>query len=77
MKWDRNTAGRLERLGASIEEVCEVSLHTNKMETPPEVQQSQQGVHREPNAYKSMRDHIHPLRVSALSCIIPLQRMCQ
>ena len=71
MQWDRNTAGRLERLGASIEEGCEVSLHTNQMETPPEEQQSQQGVHREPNAYRSMRDHIHPPRVSAPSCIIP------
>ena len=29
-------------------------------------------VHREPNAYRSMRDHIHPPRVSAPSCIIPL-----
>ena len=61
----------MERLGASIEEGCEVSLHTNQMETPPEEQQSQQGVHREPNAYRSMRDHIHPPRVSAPSCIIP------
>ena len=40
------------------------------METPPEEQQRQQGVYREPNAYRSMRDHIHPLRVSAPSCII-------
>ena len=71
MKWDRNTAGRLERLGAPVEHGCEVSLHTNQMETPPEEQQSQQGVHREPNAYRSMRDHIHPSRVSAPSCIIP------
>ena len=71
MQWDRNTTGRLERLGASIEEGCEVSLHTNKMETPPEEQQSQQGVHREPNAYQSMRDHMHPPRVSEPSCIIP------
>ena len=71
MQWDRNTAGRLERLGASIVEGCEVSLHTNQIETPPEEQQSQQGIHREPNAYRSMRDHIHPPRVSAPSCIIP------
>ena len=42
------------------------------MEPPPEEQQSQQGVQREPNACKSMRDHIHPPRVSAPSCIIPL-----
>ena len=71
MQWDRNTVGRLERLGASIEEGCEVSLHTNQMKTQPEEQQSQQGVHREPKAYRSMRDHIHPPRVSAPSCIIP------
>ena len=71
MQWDRNTEDRLERLGASIEEGYEVSLHTNQMETPPEKQQSQQGVHREPNPYRSMRDHIHPPRVSAPSCIIP------
>ena len=50
MQWDRNTAGILERLGASIEDGCEVSLHINQMETPPEELQSQQGVHREPNA---------------------------
>ena len=62
MQWDRNTTGRLERLGASIEEGCEVILHTSQMETPLEEQQSQQGVHHEPNAYRSMRDHIHPPR---------------
>ena len=42
------------------------------MEPPPEEQQSQQGVERNPNAYKSMRDHIHPPRMSASSCIVPL-----
>ena len=41
------------------------------MEIPPEEQQSQQGVPRNPNAYRLMRDHIHPPRVSAPSCIIP------
>ena len=71
MQWDRNTASRLERLSALVEQGCEISLHTNQMETPPEEQQSQQGVHREPNAYISMRDHIHPPRVSVPSCIIP------
>ena len=70
MQWDKNIAGRLERLSASIEEGCEVSLHTNQMETLPEEQRSQQGVQREPNANRSMRDHIHPRRVSAPSCII-------
>ena len=71
MQWDRNPAGRLERLSDPVEQGYEVSLHSNQMETPPEEQQSQQGVQRDPNAYKSMRDHIHPLRVSAPTCIIP------
>ena len=71
MQWDRNTVGKLERLGAPIDQGREVRLHTNQMETPPEEQQSQQGVHREPNANRSMRDHIHPPRVSVPSCIIP------
>ena len=69
--WDRNTAGRLERTHAPQEQGCEVSLHSNQMEPPPEEQQSQQGVQRNPNAYRSMRDHIHPPRVSAPSCIVP------
>ena len=42
------------------------------MEPPLEEQQSQQGMLRNPNAYLSMRDHIHPPRVSAPSCIVPL-----
>ena len=71
MQWDRNTVGGLERLSAPVEQGCEISLHTNRIETPPEEKQSQQGVQREPNAYRSMRDHIHPPRVSAPSCIIP------
>ena len=41
------------------------------MEPPLEEQQIQQGVRRNPNAYRSMRDHIHPPRVSAPSCIVP------
>ena len=71
MQWDRNTAGRLERLSAPVEQGCEISLHSNQMEPPLEEQQSQQGFQREPNAYRSTRDHIHPPRVSSPSCIIP------
>ena len=48
-----------------------MSLNCEQMEPPPEEQQSQQGVQRDPNAYRSMRDQIHPPRVSAPSCIIP------
>ena len=71
--WDRNTAGRLERSSASQDQSYEVSIHGGQMESPPEEQQSQQGVHRNPNAYRSMRDHIHPPRVSAPSYIVPPQ----
>ena len=41
------------------------------MDPLPEEQQSQQAAPINPTAYRSMRDHIHPLRVSAPSCIIP------
>ena len=69
--WDRNITGRLERSSASQEQSCEVSFNSQQMEPTPEEQQSQQGVHRNPNAYRSMRDHIHPPRVSSPSCIVP------
>ena len=70
-RWDRNTIGRLERSSAPQEQSCELSIHGGQMDPPPEEQQSQQGVHINPNAYRSMRDHIHPPRVSAPSCIVP------
>ena len=69
--WDRNTASRLERTSVPQEQGCEVSLNTEQMEPPLKEQKSQQGVQRNPNAYRSMRDHIHPPRVSAPSCIVP------
>ena len=70
--WGRNTTSRLERVSAPPEQGCEVSSNSGQMEPPLEEQQSQQGVQRNPNAYRSMRDHIHPPRVSAPSCIVPL-----
>ena len=69
--WDRDTTGRLERTSVPQEQGFEVSLNTKQMELPLEERQSQQGGQRDPNAYRSMRDHIHPPRVSAPSCIIP------
>ena len=48
-----------------------MSLNNQQMEPPPKEQQSQQGIQRNPNAYRTMRDHIHPPRVSAPSCIVP------
>ena len=41
------------------------------MDPLPEEQQSQPATPMNPNAYRTMRDHIHPPRVSAPSCIIP------
>ena len=68
---DRNTTSRLERISAPQEQGYEVSWNQDQMEPPLEEQQSQQGIQRDSNAYKSMRNHIHPLRVIAPSCIVP------
>ena len=59
-QWDRNTTGRLERINIPQEPVFEVGLNSDQIGPPHEVQQSQQGVERNLNAYRSMRDHIHP-----------------
>ena len=69
--WDRDILGRLQRVSTPIEQGCEVSVHSEKMGPLPEEQQSQQGAPINPTAYRSMRDHVHPPRVSAPSCIIP------
>ena len=69
--WDRDTSGRLQRISTPIEQGCEISVHSENMDPLPEEQQSQQGTPVNPTAYRSMRDHIHPPRVSAPSCIIP------
>ena len=41
------------------------------MDPLPEEHQGQQGTPLNPTTYRSIRDHIHPPRVSAPSCIIP------
>ena len=69
--WDRGISGRLQRVSTPIEQGCEVSVHSEQMDPLPEEQQSQQGAPINPTTYRSMRDHIHPPRVSAPSCIIP------
>ena len=48
-----------------------MSLNFDPIEPPHEEQQSQQGVERNLNAFRSIRDHIHPPRLSAPSCIVP------
>ena len=69
--WDRDISGRLQRVSAPVEQGCEISVYSDQMDPLPEEQQSQQGTLVNPIAYRSMRDHKHPPRVSAPSCIIP------
>ena len=71
LHWDRGILGRLQRVSTPIEHGCEVSVHSDQMDPLPEEQQSQQGTPVNPTTYRSMRDHIHPPRVSTPSCIIP------
>ena len=66
MQWDRNTAGRLEMVTVAQVQGFEIDPLSAQMDPPQEEHQSQQ-VPREPNAYRSMRNHIHPPRVSAPS----------
>ena len=69
--WDRDSSVRLQRISTPVEQGCEISVHSDQIDPLPEEQQSQQGTPVNPTAYRSMRDHIHPPRVSAPSCIIP------
>ena len=69
--WDRDISGRLQRVCTPTEQVCEVSVHSEQMDSLPEEQQIQKGTQVNPTTYRSMRDHIHPPRVSAPSYIIP------
>ena len=64
--WDRDISGRLQRVSAPVKQGCEISVHSDQMDPLPEEQQTQQGTLVNPTAYRSMRDHIHPSRVSAL-----------
>ena len=64
--WDRGITGRLQRINTPVR------IHSENMDPLPEERQSQPGTPMNPTTFRSMRDHIHPLRVSAPSCIIPL-----
>ena len=70
-QWDRDTSSRLNRISTQLDLASEVSVQTDTMDPIPEEQHSQPGTPMNPNAYRTMRDHIHPPRVSAPSCIIP------
>ena len=49
----------------------ELELEVEVMETIPKDQHSQHAPEENLNAYRSMRDRMHPPRMSAPSCIVP------
>ncbi|RVW62963.1 Retrovirus-related Pol polyprotein from transposon 297 [Vitis vinifera] len=65
----RDSGGRLVKRETSHNKELELSL--NIMETTPEDQHSHHGHQDNPNEFRSMRDHMHPPRMSAPSCIVP------
>ncbi|KAL6312968.1 hypothetical protein AAG906_038537 [Vitis piasezkii] len=67
--WIRNIKERLVKIETPRETELEVCL--NIMDVPPEDQNSQHGQEDNFNAYRSMRDRMHPPRMSAPSCIVP------
>ncbi|RVW86242.1 hypothetical protein CK203_046076 [Vitis vinifera] len=71
LHWEQNSKGRLERTNSSTQ-VSNLGIATNIMEPQGEDQQSQYDLNEENfHLYRSMRDHMHPPRMSASSCIVP------
>ena len=70
LHWERNYKGKLERANSSTQ-MMNLRFATNIMEPQGEDQQSQHGPNEENfHLYQSMRDHMHPPRMSAPSCIV-------
>ncbi|RVW81579.1 hypothetical protein CK203_049431 [Vitis vinifera] len=68
-KWIRDSGGRLVKCDTPHNKEFELSL--NIMEATPEDQHSHQGRQDNLNEFRSMRDRMHPPRMSAPSCIVP------
>ncbi|RVW95571.1 hypothetical protein CK203_039092 [Vitis vinifera] len=68
-KWIRDSGGRLVKCHTPQRKEFELSL--NIMEATPEDQHSHQGRQDNLNEFRSMRDRMHPSRMSAPSCIVP------
>ena len=65
LHWEQNSKGRLERTNSSTQ-VLNLGIVTKIMELQGEDQQSQHGPNEENfHLYQSMRDHMHPARMSA------------
>ena len=71
LHWEQNSKGRLERTNSSTQ-VLNLGIAINIMNPQGEDQQSQHGPNEENfHLYQSMRDHMHPPRMSASSNIVP------
>ena len=68
--WIRDSGERLVKCDTPQRREFELSL--NIMETTPEDQHSHQGRQDNLNEFRLMRDRMHPPRMSAPSCIVPL-----
>ncbi|RVW85951.1 hypothetical protein CK203_041462 [Vitis vinifera] len=66
--WIQDSGGRLVKRDIPHNKELELSL--NIMEATPEDQHSHQGHQDNPNEFISMRDRMHPPRMSAPSCIV-------
>ncbi|KAL6326200.1 hypothetical protein AAG906_001595 [Vitis piasezkii] len=64
-----DSGGRLVKLETPHNKELELTL--NIMEATPEDQHSHHGHQDNPNEFRSMRDRMHPPRMSAPSCIVP------
>ena len=67
--WIRDSEGRLLKI--KNRHKTELELCVKVMEAIPEDQHSQNAQDENINAYRSMRDCMHPPRMSAPSCIVP------
>ena len=67
--WIRDSGGRLVKRDTPHNKELELSLKI--MEATPEDQHSHHGHQDNPNAFRSMRDRMHPPHMSAPSCIVP------
>ena len=68
--WIRDSEGRFVKIKNPHE--TEWELEVEVMEAMLEDQHSQHAPKENLNAYRSMRDRMHPPRMSAPSCIVPL-----
>ena len=72
--WIRDNEGRVVKIKNPHETKLELSAKV--METILEDQHSQHAPKENINAYRSMRDRMHPPRMSALSCIVaPIEQL--